>query len=213
MAVLFQVVLYLVHWLEGAFGNRGLLASGAILGFTDVDALTISMARGLETNGLERRGTGALPWASCQHVAEAIVAAALGSGRFRLYTLAGLAGMGIALGTSLSVFEVRCRANVIDNKGSHDQAIDSDSFDNPADHDCGRGHRRSGAGSAGSQIDPPNVTPDRLLKAAAEPQNWLMYSGAYNSHRHSPLTQITTANAKDLSLKWSSSRDLLKRAK
>ena len=52
------------------------------------------------------------------------------------------------------------------------------------------------------QIDSPNVTPDRLLKAAAEPQNWLMYSGAYNSHRHSPLTQITTANAKDLSLKW-----------
>src|SRR5262245_57955075 len=51
-------------------------------------------------------------------------------------------------------------------------------------------------------IDSPNVTPDRLLKAAAEPQNWLMYSGAYNSHRHSPLTQISTANAKDLTLKW-----------
>ena len=48
----------------------------------------------------------------------------------------------------------------------------------------------------------PNVTADRLLKAAQEPQDWLMYSGAYNSQRHSPLTQITTANAKDLTLKW-----------
>ena len=46
------------------------------------------------------------------------------------------------------------------------------------------------------------MTADRLLKSAAEPQNWLMYSGTYNSQRHSPLTQITTANAKDLTLKW-----------
>jgi alcohol dehydrogenase (cytochrome c) len=52
------------------------------------------------------------------------------------------------------------------------------------------------------QIPAPNITPDRLLKASAEPQNWLMYSGAYNSQRHSPLAQITTANAKDLTLKW-----------
>ena len=29
-----------------------------------------------------------------------------------------------------------------------------------------------------------------------------MYSGTYSSQRHSPLTQITTANAKDLTLKW-----------
>ena len=46
MAALFQGVLYLVYWLGRAWGNRGLLVSGAILGLTDVDALTISMARG-----------------------------------------------------------------------------------------------------------------------------------------------------------------------
>ena len=34
------------------------------------------------------------------------------------------------------------------------------------------------------------VTPDRLLRAADEPQNWLTYSGGYASQRHSPLTQI-----------------------
>jgi alcohol dehydrogenase (cytochrome c) len=69
-----------------------------------------------------------------------------------------------------------------------------------------QGQRGGGGGGGGGQpapnIAPPNVTADRLLKATAEPQNWLMYSGSYSSQRHSPLTQITTANAKDLTLKW-----------
>ena len=41
----FQVVLFAVTWVRQAFGNPGLLVSGAVLGLTDVDALTISMAR------------------------------------------------------------------------------------------------------------------------------------------------------------------------
>ena len=49
------------------------------------------------------------------------------------------------------------------------------------------------------------VTPvpfDRILKSNLEPKNWLTYSGNFNSQRHSGLTQITPANAKDLTLKW-----------
>ena len=46
------------------------------------------------------------------------------------------------------------------------------------------------------------VTPERLLQANAEPQNWLSYSGSYMSQRYSPLTQITPANVKNLELKW-----------
>src|SRR4051812_3831458 len=46
------------------------------------------------------------------------------------------------------------------------------------------------------------VTSDRLVNAAAEPQNWLTYNGAYNGQRHSGLKQITAANAKNLELKW-----------
>ena len=46
------------------------------------------------------------------------------------------------------------------------------------------------------------MTNDRLLNAAREPQNWLVYSGGYASQRYSPLTQITPANAKNLELKW-----------
>ena len=48
----------------------------------------------------------------------------------------------------------------------------------------------------------PNVSFDRLLKPAQEPQNWMIYGGSFMSQRYSPLTQITPANAKDLELKW-----------
>ena len=46
------------------------------------------------------------------------------------------------------------------------------------------------------------VTFDRILKADSEPHNWLTYSGNTSNERHSRLTQITPANAKDLELQW-----------
>ena len=46
------------------------------------------------------------------------------------------------------------------------------------------------------------VTSQRLERAAAEPQNWLMYSGTYNSQRYSGLKQITKATVKTLELQW-----------
>ena len=46
------------------------------------------------------------------------------------------------------------------------------------------------------------VTPDRLLRAGNEPQNWLTYSGDYTGQRHSRLTQITPANVRNLEMKW-----------
>jgi alcohol dehydrogenase (cytochrome c) len=46
------------------------------------------------------------------------------------------------------------------------------------------------------------VTPDRLRRAADEPQNWLTYSGGYAGQRHSLLKQIDPANVRNLELKW-----------
>ena len=46
------------------------------------------------------------------------------------------------------------------------------------------------------------VTYDRLLRAADEPQNWLTYSGGYMSQRHTTLKQIDPSNVKNLELKW-----------
>ena len=46
------------------------------------------------------------------------------------------------------------------------------------------------------------VTFERLLNAADEPQNWLTYSGGYASQRHTALDQITADNVGDLELQW-----------
>ena len=47
-----------------------------------------------------------------------------------------------------------------------------------------------------------DVSYDRLLNAAAEPQNWLSYSGTYQSQRHSQLSQVTPANVENLEQRW-----------
>src|SRR5258708_36447594 len=44
------------------------------------------------------------------------------------------------------------------------------------------------------------VTDQSLLKP--DPQDWLMYSGTYDSHRHSLLKQVTTGNVATLQAKW-----------
>ena len=44
------------------------------------------------------------------------------------------------------------------------------------------------------------VTFERILRADREPHNWLSYSGTPFNQRYSPLSQITTANAKNLEL-------------
>jgi uncharacterized membrane protein (DUF4010 family) len=47
MAAVFQAVLMLVELARRTWGEAGLLTSAAVLGLTDVDALTLTMARGL----------------------------------------------------------------------------------------------------------------------------------------------------------------------
>jgi uncharacterized membrane protein (DUF4010 family) len=46
MAVVFQVMLMVVHAAGRTWGSAGVYGSAAVLGLTDVDALTVSMARG-----------------------------------------------------------------------------------------------------------------------------------------------------------------------
>ena len=56
--------------------------------------------------------------------------------------------------------------------------------------------------AAGSLALHAQVTSDRLVRAADEPQNWLTYSGGYASQRYSLLKQIEPGNVKNLELKW-----------
>ena len=46
------------------------------------------------------------------------------------------------------------------------------------------------------------VTPDRLINADKEPQNWLMNHRTYDSQRYSPLDKINKANVKSLKLAY-----------
>ena len=43
-----------------------------------------------------------------------------------------------------------------------------------------------------------DVTPDRLLNADKEPQNWLMNHRTYDGQRFSPLARINRDNVKNL---------------
>ena len=47
-----------------------------------------------------------------------------------------------------------------------------------------------------------DVTPQRLVDTAAEPQNWLMVHHDYNNSRHSPLKDVNRDTVKNLKLKY-----------
>ena len=103
MAILFQGVLYLMYWFQGMFGEQGLLATGAILGLTDVDALTISMARGLQTTNWSLAAEALCMGILSNTALKAAVALFLGQGRFRLLTIAGLTIIGAAIVISIVI--------------------------------------------------------------------------------------------------------------
>lgn len=56
------------------------------------------------------------------------------------------------------------------------------------------------------------VTWERLMNAADEPENWLMYSGTLDSQRYSRLDQINTDNVTELEMIWSYQIPVIDRA-
>jgi uncharacterized membrane protein (DUF4010 family) len=98
MAVLFQVVLLAVNFATATFGTQGLFGSAAVLGLTDVDALTLSMSRlvsdGSEASLVARAlAVGIL----ANTIVKFGLALVLGRGQFRMLAAAGLLGMAAAV--------------------------------------------------------------------------------------------------------------------
>ena len=60
----------------------------------------------------------------------------------------------------------------------------------------------AGAMLIGSPALAGDVTPDRLVNADREPQNWLMNHRTYDSQRYSPLDAINKDNVKNLKLEY-----------
>jgi uncharacterized membrane protein (DUF4010 family) len=60
MALVFQIVLFVVHEVGRSYGGVGLAITGAVLGLTDMDALTISMAKSADTDAALHAGAVAI---------------------------------------------------------------------------------------------------------------------------------------------------------
>ena len=103
MAAVFQIVLFAVNWVQHAFGDRGLLVSGAVLGLTDVDALTISMTKTAASDGAWSIAAQAIAIgivANC--LLKATLAVALGTSQFRWLTGLLVGAMALAIVVSIA---------------------------------------------------------------------------------------------------------------
>jgi uncharacterized membrane protein (DUF4010 family) len=102
MAAIFQVVLIGLHEMRLRFGGAGLRWSAVLLGLTDVDALTASMAaQSREGLAVEAAAAAIAIGIVSNTVLKLAIAVAIGRGVFRWYVAAGLAAVAAALVVAL----------------------------------------------------------------------------------------------------------------
>jgi uncharacterized membrane protein (DUF4010 family) len=104
MAAVFQVVLFAVAGMHRLFGEGGLMASAAVLGLSDVDALTISMARtadGGVAAGVAAKGIAVGILSNC--ILKAGLAASLGTGPFIRLAGGVLVAMAVAIAVTMGL--------------------------------------------------------------------------------------------------------------
>jgi uncharacterized membrane protein (DUF4010 family) len=101
MAALFQLVLWGVHLVNRTWGDTGVLTTAALLGLTDVDALTMSMARGMsnDTSALELAARAIAIGVAANTALKLAMALVLSAGPFR--SIAG-GTLAVMLGTCLA---------------------------------------------------------------------------------------------------------------
>ncbi|HLK09816.1 MAG TPA: DUF4010 domain-containing protein [Candidatus Binatia bacterium] len=101
----FQLVLFAVHAVRTRWGSPGVLVTGALLGLTDVDALTVSMVKGAATGlplAVAARATAA--GALANTLLKLGLAATIGRGAFRglVTSRLGLIGAAAVLALALA---------------------------------------------------------------------------------------------------------------
>jgi uncharacterized membrane protein (DUF4010 family) len=102
MAVLFQGVLMAVHFARTTWGESGIFTSAAVLGLTDVDALTISMARGVaETVSIDVAARAIAVGVLANTLMKLGLAMMFGFARFRTIAAGTLVLMAVAAVVSL----------------------------------------------------------------------------------------------------------------
>jgi uncharacterized membrane protein (DUF4010 family) len=102
MALAFQVVLILIPVVQHLWGSSGVLASAAILGLTDVDALTFSMTRLGDAPHAVELGARAIAIGIISNtVLKLAFSLIMGRGVFRKLAPAGLVILGVASGAGM----------------------------------------------------------------------------------------------------------------
>lgn len=105
MALAFQAALMLISYVSNTIGASGVLASAALLGLTDMDALTLSMNRLGTTPDLVRLSARAIAIGLLGNSAMKIgLAIGLGAPRYRRMAAAGLGAMAVTGAAALWMF-------------------------------------------------------------------------------------------------------------
>ena len=103
MTVLFQAVLFVILFVQGRWGSEALVATSAFVGLTDLDALTLSLARSAPASGDISTTAVALAVGILANTClKLVVALVVGRGSFRTATAAVLGAMALALGVTLA---------------------------------------------------------------------------------------------------------------
>ena len=104
MTALFQVVLFAILAVQSRWGSQALVATSALVGLTDLDALTLSLARSSSSPEQIPLATVALVTGILSNTLLKLgVALVVGRGRFRAATAGALGAMALALGAMLLV--------------------------------------------------------------------------------------------------------------
>jgi uncharacterized membrane protein (DUF4010 family) len=96
LAIGFQLVLMVMVLVRARFGATGILASAALLGLTDMDALTLSMSRLATEEAVPLAATALAVGVLANTLLKTAVVVLLGTGSFRRRAALGLAALGVA---------------------------------------------------------------------------------------------------------------------
>ena len=104
MAALFQVVLVIVRLAQNTWGRSGVLTTAAALGLTDVDALTVSMTKGVaDTLTMQTAALAIAVGILANNGLKAGIALLLGERQFRTIVVGTLGLMIVASALSIVI--------------------------------------------------------------------------------------------------------------
>jgi uncharacterized membrane protein (DUF4010 family) len=104
MALLFQLVLFGVRWAQSMWGQAGIFVSAGVLGFADVDALVISMARNAGVQVTTGIAAQAIAFGVLTNMLlKFFIGVIVGAKKFRWIVGIGLAAVALASAMSLAL--------------------------------------------------------------------------------------------------------------